>query len=211
VQNETNKPEKTLGALVLAAGLSSRMGEFKALLEIDEKTLLEHAIGLFEVTGIERIITVVGHRGEDLIRPLAATSSQYVVNKNYQDGMFSSVQKGVEALQNRCDAFFLLPADIAFVRPETVQKLRDEYYRAHSPLIFYPQFQARRGHPPLIDSTLINNILSYKGDAGMRGLLSQFKNQAVDVAVNDPFIHMDIDTPEDLFHIRHEMRNYPSC
>jgi CTP:molybdopterin cytidylyltransferase MocA len=210
VQNKTNKSEKTLGALVLAAGLSSRMGEFKPLLEINGKTLLEHAVALFEVVGIEQIVTVVGHRAEDLVRILATTSSRHIVNENYQDGMFSSVQKGVEALQNTCDAIFLLPADIAFVRPATIQKLWDEYFKAPSPLIFYPQFQARRGHPPLLDSSLFNNILSYNGDAGMRGLLRQFQNQAVNVAVNDPFIHMDIDTPEDLFHIRHEMRNYLS-
>lgn len=186
------------------------MGEFKPLLEINGKTLLAHAVELFEAVGIERIVTVVGHRAENLLRILATTSSQHVVNENYQGSMFSSVQTGVEALQNTCDAFFLLPADIAFVRPATVQKLRDEYNKAPSSLIFYPRFQGRRGHPPLISSSLFDTILSYYGDAGMRGLLRQFKTQTVEVAVNDPFIHMDIDTPEDLFLIRREMRKYPS-
>ena len=180
-------------------------------MEIYGKTLLEHAVGLFETTRIKQIVTVIGYRAQDLTQILKATSSHYVVNEKYQEGMFSSLQKGVGVLQDKCDAFFLLPADIPFVHPETVQKLLDEYYKNPSPLVFYPQFQARRGHPPLIDSRLMNKILSYNGNDGLRGLLRKFKNQAVDVSVNDPFIQLDIDTPEDLLHIRNDMQNYLSC
>ena len=98
-----------IGALILAAGLSSRMDEFKPLLEVEGKSLIENAIALFKDTGIEEIVTVVGYRAETLIPIIETASSRYVVNENYQAGMFSSIQKGVVELKDACDAFFLLP------------------------------------------------------------------------------------------------------
>ena len=191
----------------MAAGFSSRMEKFKPLIDVDGKTLLEHAVWLFEEAKTNYIVTVLGHRAEDLVPVLKATSSHFVVNEKYPAGMLSSVKKGVEALQHECDAFFLLPADIPFVRPATVLKLLDEYKKAPSTLIFYPQFQSRRGHPPLISSSISDNILSHNGDDGLRSLLRQFSNHAVDVVVNDPFVRRDIDTPEDLLSIQSEMLN----
>lgn len=191
-----------VGALILAAGLSSRMEGFKPLLPIGKKTLIEHVIGLFDITGIEEVVTVVGHRSEELIPVVEAASSHYVMNDNYLDGMFSSIQRGAKELRHTCDAFFLLPVDIPLVRPATLRQLLDAFTNDPSSLVCYPQFQSRRGHPPLIDSSLVDQILSYEGKGGMRGLLRSYEDLAIVVSVEDPFIRMDADTWEDLSHLR---------
>lgn len=192
---------KKIGAIVLAAGHSTRMEKFKPLLHIGGKTLIEHVVGLFKSCGITKIITVAGHRAEDLIPSLVAASSDYVINYDFNDGMFSSVQTGVKRLKNECDACFLLPVDIPLVRPATIRKLLDIYDDDSAASVYYPTFQARRGHPPLIASNLINPILEYHGKDGLRGLLHRYNESAVEVPVSDPFILMDADTPEDLAYL----------
>jgi CTP:molybdopterin cytidylyltransferase MocA len=186
-------------AVIPAAGLSSRMQAFKPLVKMGGKTIVEHVVEIFRSSGIDDIVVVAGHRFEELIPLVEAASCNCVVNHNFHDGMFSSIQRGVQELKDRCDAFFLLPVDIPLVRPDTIQHLLDEFFRNPSALICYPEFQLRRGHPPLIHGNLIDPILAYDGQDGMRGLLSRYEDRAVNVPVNDPFIRMDVDTPEDLF------------
>lgn len=173
------------------------MGGFKPLLEINGKSLVEHAITLFRDAGVLEIVTVVGYRSEDLVPVLEAASCRYVVNKDYQCGMFASIQKGVAELAGKCNAFFLLPVDIPCVRSATVKQLLERYSQSPSPLVCYPQFDARRGHPPLIAACLMDHVISYNGEGGMRGLLRKYEDQAVDVPVADPFVRLDVDTERD--------------
>lgn len=196
------------GALILAAGRSSRMGEFKPLLEIDGTSLLEHALALFRNTGVDEIITVIGYRSETLIPIIDRAACRYVVNENYQNGMLSSIQKGVAELKDKCDVFFLLPADIPCVRTATVRQLLERYYENSSALVCYPQFDARRGHPPLIAGSLIDHIISYAGEGGMRGLLRRYEDQAINVPVADPFLLLDVDTKQDFFRLENELKKH---
>ena len=197
-----------IGALILAAGSSSRMDSFKPLLEIKGKSLIEHTINLFRETGVQEIVAVIGCRSEELIPVLKAASCPYVVNENYEKGMFSSIRKGAAELRGSCDAFFLLPVDIPCVRSATVKQLLENYYENPATLVCYPQFDARRGHPPLIAGSLIDHILAYTGEGGMRGLLRRFEDQAINVPVDDPFVRLDVDTREDFFRLEKEMNKY---
>ena len=167
--------------------------------------MIEHAIGLFQDSGIREIVTVIGYRAETLIPVLEAASARYVVNENYRNGMFSSIQRGVAELKDICGAFFLLPVDIPCVQPATIRQLLHTFNTDSSLLVCYPEFQSRRGHPPLIHSGLIDLILSYSGEGGMRGLLKGCEDRAVTVPVADPFVRLDVDTAEDLFNLRKEM------
>lgn len=194
-----------ISAIILAAGFSSRMKRFKPLLRIGEKTFAEHAIALFKRAGIGDIVTVVGHLSEKLIPVVKAASSRYVINDNYHDGMYSSIQTGVKALRHPCDAFFLLPVDIPFVLPTTIRQLSNAFCKNSLSMVCYPQFQSRRGHPPLINSKLIDEILSYSGQGGLREFLRSYENQAISIPVEDPFIRLDADTPKDLSLLREMM------
>jgi len=113
-------------------------------------------------------------------------------------------------LKEACDAFFLLPVDIPFVFSATILQLRDEFYKNSATLVCFPQFHARRGHPPLIDCCLGDEILAYDGKGGMREFLRKYEDRAVAVPVDDPFILMDIDTREDLSRLKKELRKHSS-
>ena len=184
------------------------MTGFKPLLAVGGITFLEHAIGLFRSAGIENIVTVVGHRAQELLPVVQAAASRYVINAGYRNGMFSSIQAGIAALRDPGDAFFLLPVDIPLVQPDTVRELVDGFYRHSAPSVCHPRFKSRRGHPPLINTRLVDRILTHDGAGGMRGLLRSVEGQAIDIAVDDPFIHMDADSDEDLWVLREKYSRF---
>lgn len=188
--------EEKIATLILAAGRSSRAGHFKPLLPLGGRTVIETILHSYSAAGISDILVVLGHRAEDIKPVLDAHGVQWIVNAQYELGMFSSIQTGVERLPPEYAAFFLQPADIPLVRPETILSLLSAR-RENRASIYYPCHHGRRGHPPLICSSLFPAIETFDEPGGMRALLSRYRNDAINVNVDDPGIHIDIDTPED--------------
>lgn len=186
---------KNISAIIPVAGFSSRMGAFKPLLSIGGKTVLENSIGLFQVIGLKNIIVVTGYRADD-IRLDYGANVQKVYNPAYAEDMFSSIKLGIEHLPEDCEAFFLLPADMPSVNPETIQRLLARFYSS-SVKIVYPKYLSHFGHPPLISCELVASILDWDGDGGLRACLNSYKHLATSVEVDDPGIRMDMDYPED--------------
>ena len=193
-----------IGAIILAGGLSTRMGGFKPLLSIGPKTLLGHTISLFQATGIDDIVVVTGHRCGELQQELSRYPCHSVHNSRFTDGMFSSIQVGVKTLNASHDAFFLHPVDIPLVQQDTIIRLVEAMDQDQDSLVFYPQYQMRRGHPPLIRFNLAEEILSYDDQGGLRGLLKRYVQQSRIVSVDDPYILRDVDTQDDLVFLRRE-------
>jgi CTP:molybdopterin cytidylyltransferase MocA len=198
-------PDANFSAIILAAGFSSRMAAFKPLIRIAGKTFVEHAIALFHTAGIEDIVTVVGHRAPEVLPVVRGAGSRGVVNAHYADGMYSSIRTGLRALKYPGDAFFLLPVDIPLVRPDTVRRLAAGFNQHRAPLVSYPLFQSQRGHPPLISTRLIDALLRYDGQGGLRAFLRAYDRQAISIPVEDPFIRQDADTPQDLLRLEEAM------
>lgn len=185
-----------IAAIILAAGYSSRMGEFKPLLPLGDKTVLERVIGLFREAGVDDVRVVVGHRAPDLLPLVENSHARPVINDHYRTGMFSSVVAGVKTLGEDIDAFFLLPVDIPLVRGRTVTELLRERGNRKTGIL-YPSFRGKRGHPPLISSLYREDILNWKGEGGLKSCLARYEGDAVDVEVTDERILLDMDTPED--------------
>ena len=190
--------ELRVGAVILAAGLSARMEDFKPLISIGSRTLLGHAITLFQAAGIEDIVVVKGHQSEALEQELDRYQCRSVLNEDFADGMFSSVQTGVQALAAENEAFFLLPVDIPLVQPSTVATLLSAMKQNPSSLVFYPAYRSSRGHPPLINFDLVAEILKYNDQGGLRALLKRYHQHVRDISVDDPFTLLDIDSQDDL-------------
>jgi CTP:molybdopterin cytidylyltransferase MocA len=183
-------------ALILCAGLSTRMGGFKPLLTLGGETLIARAIHLFRGAGMGRIVVVLGH-GADRILPLIERFGvDPVINTRCNEGMYSSVQAGVSGLDGACGSFFILPVDIPLVRPETLEALREAFRRGDAE-VCRPSFGGRYGHPPLVSAALIPAIRDFDGVGGLRALLARHRDRTKDVAVEDPGILLDLDTRED--------------
>jgi molybdenum cofactor cytidylyltransferase len=187
---------QSAAALVLSAGFSERMGDFKPLMMLGGMTVLERVIRLFQSTGIIRIHVVVGHRAPELIPLIDRWGARSIMNPQYPSGMFASIVAGVDSIHKGTDAFFVLPVDIPLVRPATLRTLMDAS-QAGAGTICHPTFHKRRGHPPLIGRRHIEAIMGWRGQGGLKAALECCEEYAIDVPVADEFILQDMDTPED--------------
>lgn len=164
------------GAVILAAGLSTRFGGHpKALAKLNGQPLLETAMNSFRLCGLDKLIVVTGHGHQEVGALASALGAEVIFNPDYQHGMFSSVQTGIRALGDE-EAFFVLPVDGALVQPHTVLSLLTAWQELGRGLekvsVLVPAHQGRSGHPPLIGSAHRRGILEWPGPGGLRGWLA---------------------------------------
>ena len=190
--------EETICGLVLAAGLSRRMGEFKPLLPFRGKTLIENTIDSILSSGAQRVVVVTGHRAEELEEILGEKyEGRVILTRNHEfatSDMLHSIQIGCQAMPE-CDAFFLLPGDMPVVEPITFQKVLAQ--RDGTLGVIFPTLDGFRKHPPLVDYRLIPQILGFHGEGGLRRFWQEQEHLIRTVAVDDAGVWMDLDTQED--------------
>ena len=193
-------------AIILAGGFSSRMKQFKPLLPLDEATITDHVIATFLSCGID-VILVVGNRQDELRKGIKKWDITIIENPDYSQGMFSSIQAGIRRLQPAHRAFFVMPVDIPLVRPSTIRRLLDAGAE-HPDSIVFPVFGKKRGHPPLIHSSLVPAILGWKKGGGLKAILDSQEKAAREVPVADSNILFDVDAPEDYKMLLERFRSY---
>lgn len=184
-----------VAALVLAAGTSSRMADWKPLLPLGGLTVLARAVGTFLEAGVTDVRVVVGFRAGEITPLVASLGAAAVQNPRYRAGMYSSVLAGVESLGPAVEAFFLLPGDHPLVKPRTVQRLLQA--RESGAGIIYPCFRGQRGHPPLISTGYAEAIRAGEEPGGLRAVLARFEEDALEIHVADHGVLANLNTPAD--------------
>jgi molybdenum cofactor cytidylyltransferase len=175
-------------AVILAAGLSSRAKTFKMELKIGEKSLLERCILAF-IEHCDRVIVVGGYQYEKIKRITDKFKNvELVINYNYEEGMFSSVKEGIKTI--KAERFFLTPGDYPFISKDVIAKLMEEKSK-----ITIPTFNGKKGHPIIIDSSLIPEILKEKNSYNLRDFTIKQGYEIVEV--EDDGIIYDVDTMDD--------------
>jgi molybdenum cofactor cytidylyltransferase len=191
--------------------VSSRMGEFKPLLPLGNKTVIEQVVVTFLRAGVRDIRVVLGYRARDVIAVLKNQAVSWIINDDYQSEMLGSVKVGANCLEPDSEAFFILPVDIPLVRFQTLQSLMDIYGK-NTPQIVYPTFAGERGHPPLIPRRYTDELNLWFGQGGLKGFLDRYNHQSLNVPVADEGILMDMDTPDQYRQLvaRYDNRQIPS-
>ncbi len=189
-----------IAALVLAAGYSSRMGDFKPLLPLGQSTVTHEVVERFRRAGIEDVRVVVGHRAGEIGPVIDRLGARNIFNADYDRGMFSSVLAGVKSLEPEIGAFFVLPVDIPLVKPATIAALATTC-RSSGARIVYPRFEGLRGHPPIISTELIANLPD-DCEGGLAAFLGRYEEQAVDLDVIDQAIVMNCNTRMDYLKLK---------
>jgi molybdenum cofactor cytidylyltransferase len=179
-----------LAAIVLTAGQSSRLPRFKPLLRLGGQTMLGRAATLFRQCGVEEILAVTGCRAEEVGAEARAQGLRPVFNPRHVEGMFTSVQAGLAALPPGIDGVFMLPVDIALIRPTSVTALTVRFTTSAAQ-VFLPTFRGEPGHPPLIKAQVIPHISQWSGEGGLAGALRNLPCETVPVA--DAQILFDVD------------------
>jgi len=180
--------DSSVDGVILAAGLSTRAGQFKLAMKLGDKTLIEHAIGgMYPI--VDRVIVVGGYRC-DLIRDILRGYErvEVVFNERYEAGMFTSVKTGLRYVT--AERFFLLPGDHPLVGEEVYRRLL-----AESAPVVRPAHRGYKGHPLLMDSRFIPAILAQPDSANLRDFIRTVGFRTVEVG--DERIFLDVDTAAD--------------
>lgn len=183
-------------AIVLAAGLSTRMGTQKLLLPFEDKTIVEKTLENILNSGIENIVVVLGANHLEIQEALNLLPVQTVINDQFKDGMHTSIIAGVKALPDEAKAVMIFLGDQPFIPPVTIQNVIDAWNTSGKSIII-PLCDGKRGHPPLYDMSLRDEILNLDMEVGLRSVALKFPDKICEVETFCPTIVRDIDTPEE--------------
>ena len=180
-------------ALILAAGMSSRMGEFKPMLSIGEMSIAQRVVTTFRQAGVDKLVMVTGYRAAMLERHLAPLGLIFLRNEDYQHTqMFDSARIGLSYLRDKCDRVLLTPVDIPLFTAATVRALL-----ATEAALACPVCEGATGHPTLLSAALIDTILADSGEGGLQGAFRRCGADMRLVPVGDRGVLHDADTPGD--------------
>jgi CTP:molybdopterin cytidylyltransferase MocA len=184
-----------IGALVLCAGESRRMGRPKALLPLEGRTFLETLCDRLSEAGVDPLVVVLGATAQEIRNAVSLPKARFVVNPDPARGQLSSILCGLETVsEDGLDGVFLAPVDTPRVRTATLRRLIDALGR--SPLVV-PTFGGRRGHPALFAASLFEAIRHAPADQGARHVVHT-QTDRLELDCGDPAVLEDFDTPEDL-------------
>lgn len=181
------------GAVITAAGMSSRMGDFKPMLNIGSISIARRVIATLKQAGVELVVVVTGYRADDLEHHLAHDGVIFLRNENYASTqMFDSAVIGLTYLRAKCDRILFTPVDIPLFTSETVEELLTR--RAD---VVMPTHGGVPGHPLVISASAAGKIIRDSGEGGLKGALERCCGGIEYVEVADAGILHDADTPRD--------------
>ena len=181
----------TVGAIVLAAGLSRRMGTAKLTLPVDGVPMLARTLATVEAAGLPLLIVTGGHA--EAVRAIAGDRPTVHAHA-HAEGLAESLKAGLAAAPADWDAALVVLGDMPFVQAETLNRLAEALAQGAPAVV--PVHAGRRGNPAGFARSAWPRLMALTGDQGARPLLDVLG--AIEIPVDDPGIHRDIDVPADL-------------
>ncbi|MGI6644128.1 MAG: NTP transferase domain-containing protein [Bacillota bacterium] len=187
----------TTGAVMVAAGMSSRMKSFKPMLQLAGSTVIKTAISTLKSAKVSRIVVVTGNNAEELRRHVSDPKVACVHNKDYATtDMFYSACLGLSSIKDRADRVFFLPADVPLFSLRSLLAMMDHMDDRDCDVLV-PTYRGERGHPVLLKSKAIPEIASFQGEGGLRGALDFYSGPKEFLELPDLGTVLDADRPED--------------
>jgi molybdenum cofactor cytidylyltransferase len=185
----------TLHAIVLAAGASSRFGSPKQLVRFERQPLIQRVIaGATELAGAA-VTVVLGAYAAEIAAMLPPGNAGIIVNREWQEGIASSIRAAVARLPGACDGVLLLLADQPLVGSHSLNRLAAAWRRQPRSIVA-SRYRAVTGVPAIFPRWCFSDLTALRGDQGARMLLRRYADHVVRLA--HPEAEVDIDYPEDL-------------
>ncbi|MEN6480731.1 MAG: nucleotidyltransferase family protein [Anaerolineaceae bacterium] len=192
---KNNQPN--ICAVVLAAGLSSRMGTQKMLLQWGVKTILTSIIDSLMEAHIQPIIVVTGANAQKIEKALKNYPVSIVFNPLYSDGeMLHSVQTGLNAVPQNCKGVMVVLGDQPQIDRSIIESLCNHFLNGKKE-ISVPSYNMRRGHPWIFHQKYVSEIQSLKSPQSLRDFFEAKTEKIEYLLVDTPAVIKDIDTPDD--------------
>lgn len=188
---------RRVGAILLAAGLSRRMGACKQLLPLGGKTVIARCLESLVAGGAEEVIVVVGPQGDAVAEEASPYPVRTVRTHDPLGDMACSVRTGREALSPTVSGVLVAPCDHPLVTSETVAGLIGAHRRDPVAIII-PSYAGRRGHPTCFPRSVLDEL---DETATLRDLIRRDPARLCHLETSDRGVALDMDTPEDYQHI----------
>jgi molybdenum cofactor cytidylyltransferase len=183
-------------AIVLAAGESKRMGSPKMLLPWMEKTIIEQVVENVLSSDVSGVVLVLGAESDSIKRVTSRYDVVHCHNADYKSGMLSSVRCGLTALPDDCKAVVVMPGDQPMIGAGEINRVIAARMESGKGIAM-PAYRGRRGHPLLIESRYIEEVMALPENEGLRALAARYPGDVFEVKTDDPSVLRDIDTQDD--------------
>ena len=196
-----------VGAVVLAAGKSERMGQNKLLLRLNGKTVIETNLDALAAADINEQVVVLGHKLEEVVEVIKPRLGRVKIalNLDFEKGMVSSFQTGLIVL-SKVDAAFLVLGDQPILDPNFLKVMVKELENNGDAAVLSPIHNGKKGHPLLFSKRVFGEILNLKSTQTIRDVVHAHEDQLVTIEA-PAWTIMDIDTPEDYARMKSLIEN----
>ncbi len=192
--------KKPTAGIVLAAGMSSRFGRPKQLLELGGKPVIEWTLKACLDSQLESIYLILGYKHRQILKKISkeirCSLRNVIVNNNYKSGQSTSLQAGIRAIGDAYPSAMFILGDQPFIDSPTINHLLERFW-VSGKNICVPFYQKKRGNPVIFSTLFYDKINSIKGDIGARGIIEDHPGHILSVPVKRLSFFHDIDTQRD--------------
>ncbi|HEU4531331.1 MAG TPA: nucleotidyltransferase family protein [Steroidobacteraceae bacterium] len=189
--------------VILAGGASTRLGQPKQLVRLDGRPLLHTMVSRAVALSGHAVTVVLGANAQDLTQLLRHTPASVIVNRQWREGLGSSIRLGVSALPPACDAVLLMLADQFAVTADDLRRLASAW-KGQDTVIAASLYSGTVGVPAIFPRWCFPDLMGLRGDSGAKTVLHRHADRLVRVQM--PNAAMDLDTPEQLAELRRMMQ-----
>lgn len=193
-----DREEPNLHVLVLAAGGSKRFGSPKQLVRIGDRPLLHRAVGIATDVAGHSVSVVLGAHAEQMTPLLGHSPVSIVINRDWADGLASSLREGIRSLPGSIDGVMITLADQVAVTKMDLARLATAW-KAQPEWLIAASYSGHTGVPAVFPRWTFNDFMELRGDSGARNILQRHADRVLRIPM--PNAAVDIDTPEDLLSI----------
>jgi molybdenum cofactor cytidylyltransferase len=204
-RDEPVHPVRSIAALVLAAGRSSRMGGLNKLLaEIAGRPLVRIVVEEALASQARPVIVVTGHQRERVEAALGGLPVDFVHNPDFADGLGTSLRAGISALPAQADGVIVCLGDMPQVDAAMIDRLIGALDPVKGALVAVPTIDGQRGNPVVWSRRFFPDLMAVEGDVGARHLIGRYGEAVAEVPLGKAAL-TDVDTPEVLKAVKAEL------
>ena len=185
-------------AIILAAGMSTRMSKVKQTLILGSKPILQHVIDNVKNSMVDNIILVLGYKYNEILEKLDVSEINVNINSSYENGLSSSLKVGIKNISKNCTTFLIFLGDQPLFNDNLINQLISSHTK-HKSKITIPIYDNMQKNPIVFDFSILNELLNINGDKGAKQILT--KHEILKVKINIPEAFLDVDIDSDIVNI----------
>ncbi len=188
-----------IGCIVLAAGSSIRFGSPKQLAEFNGKSLIQSAIEQANASLSDYVFLVLGKNSGEILERLSLGRAQVLFNKDFEQGISTSIRCGISNLPDDCDGVIIMVADQPYLTSKHLNMLIEESARSPGKIVALSSGGDPR-NPVLMPRKMTHLLEDLQGDEGARSLVRK-NPQTILIDIPDTRVFFDVDTKDSLLNL----------